>query len=385
MFRKMPFILLGVIFLSVVFNSMIPDSLQSFLLAIGMMIKSIIMFLLPVVIFGLLFKTASQLSKSATRIILILLAAICCSNFLSTLISYHVGLLVNHCDLSIVLPKDVSGLQPAWEFALPKWISNAYAMFAGLILGIVLSLAKRSLAETIARRLDGIIHLILRLFTFAMPIFIAGFAMKLAHDGVIGGIVRNYMQIFLVIALSVFAYISLIFLIATGLRWPSFLSSIRNMLPAAVTGFGSMSSAAAMPFTIIGVEKSSRFPEIARSIVPATVNVHLIGDCFAIPIFAFAVLKNFGAPQPEFVTYLIFAFYFVMAKFSVAAIPGGGIIVMLPILEGILGFNGEMLSLVTALYVLFDPVITCANVLGNGGFALLFSRMLGRMEKKSVK
>ena len=68
--------------------------------------------------------------------------------------------------------------------------------------------------------------------------------------------------------------------------------------------------------------------------------------------------------------YLIFACYFVMAKFSVAAVPGGGILVMLPILERYLGFDATMLSLITALYILFDPIITCANVLGNGGFAM---------------
>jgi len=61
------------------------------------------------------------------------------------------------------------------------------------------------------------------------------------------------------------------------------------------------------------------------------------------------VMKNFGFDQPELWAYLTFAFYFVMAKFSVAAIPGGGIIVMLPILENCLGFNAEMMSLITAL------------------------------------
>ena len=74
--------------------------------------------------------------------------------------------------------------------------------------------------------------------------------------------------------------------------------------------------------------------------------------------------------------YLVFAFYFVLAKFSVAAVPGGGILVMLPILESCLGFDAQMLSLITALYILFDPVITCANVLGNGGFALGMDKML---------
>ncbi len=49
-----------------------------------------------------------------------------------------------------------------------------------------------------------------------------------------------------------------------------------------------------------------------------------MGDCFAIPIFAFAVLKNFGHFEPAFMDYFIFAVYFMLAKFSVAAVPGGG-------------------------------------------------------------
>jgi Na+/H+-dicarboxylate symporter len=48
---------------------------------------------------------------------------------------------------------------------------------------------------------------------------------------------------------------------------------------------------------------------------------------------------------------------------------------MLPILESTLGFEADMLSLITALYILFDPIITSANVLGNGGFALVVDRI----------
>jgi Na+/H+-dicarboxylate symporter len=69
----------------------------------------------------------------------------------------------------------------------------------------------------------------------------------------------------------------------------------------------------------------------------------------------------------------------VYSKFSVAAVPGGGILVMLPILESILGFNAEMLSLITALYIFFDPIITAANILGNGSFALAFERLFGSL------
>jgi Na+/H+-dicarboxylate symporter len=69
--------------------------------------------------------------------------------------------------------------------------------------------------------------------------------------------------------------------------------------------------------------------------------------------------------------YLAFAMQFVVAKFSVAAVPAGGIIVMLPIIERRFAFDGTMSSLIFSLYVLMDPICTSANVFGNGAFAKL--------------
>lgn len=383
MLHRMPFILFGVIFGASLLNPWIPENVQSWFLALGLSIKAILMFLLPVVIFGLLFKTAATLSKGATKVILFLFVAICVSNFTSAMVSYNVGKVVHYLDLSIAAPQEFTGLQPAWIFTLPKWISNAQAMLAGLLLGIASSLLKWKALGPASLFLEKWVNRLLCGFILVMPLFIAGCVMKLAHDGVIVRIVEDYALIFAIVAVAVFSYVSLIYLAANRFHLPSFFKSIKNMLPAAITGFGSMSSAAAMPLTILGAEKNLSDPHFARAVIPATVNIHLIGDCFAIPIFAFAVLKNFGFEQPELGTYLTFAFYFVLAKFSVAAIPGGGIIVMLPVLESYLGFNAEMLSIITALHVLLDPVITGANVLGNGGFAMLLSKLLGRVESRA--
>jgi len=367
MFRKMPFILFALIVLAGLTHSWIPVSCKSALYAISLTLKSGILFILPFLIFGLLFKTAVQLSKKASKLILFLLGAICLSNFLSTLISYGIGTLAYQTDLSLHLIEAGSGLTPAWNFSLPKWVGNGFAMFFGLLLGIVLGRWKPAWAAILSSRIEKAIFTFFKLFLFVIPLFILGFVIQMYHDQLMGQIIRSYGSIFILISLALFAYITLIYWTANG---KGLLQSFKNMMPAAIAGFGSMSSAAAMPLTILGTEKNAQNPDLARSVIPATVNIHLIGDCFAIPIFAFAVLKSFGIAEPSFFAYLIFAAYFVLAKFSVAAVPGGGILVMLPILETYLGFDASMLSLITALYILFDPVITCANVLGNGGFAM---------------
>ena len=382
MFRKMPFILLAMIILAAITHPWLPLSVMSVLYAMSLSLKAVIVFALPFLVFGLLFKTAVQLAKKASKMILFLFAAICISNFISTLLSYGVGQLVYRLDISMVLPQETASLLPAWQFFLPKWIGNDVAMFSGLSLGILLGWLRPAFSEKVAGYLERAIALFLKGFLGIIPIFILGFVIKMIHDKVMLHILRNYALIFTLIACAVFSYIALLYLIANRWQRKAFVSSLKNMLPSAMAGFGSMSSAASMPLTIIGAEKNAQNPDVARSVISATVNIHLLGDCFAIPIFAFAVLKNFGIAEPSFAVYLTFVAYFVLAKFSVAAVPGGGILVMLPILENVFGFDAGMLSLITALYILFDPVITCANIFGNGGFAMIIDRLQKSRSKK---
>ncbi len=375
MFHKMPFILLAIILSVVLFSPWLPVDLQSNLYAISLLIKSCIVFVLPIVVFGLLFKTAVHFASKASKVIILLLLAVVASNFISTLISYYVGNAAYLFDLSMQLPDEANALTASWTLTFPKWIANDQAMFAGLFFGVLIGWLKPSVAKKIAFQFEKLVNVILKLILVVIPIFIIGFVVKMNYDQTLINILGNYSIVFALVTFAVFAYIVFIYFIANGCHYQSALKSLNHILPAAIAGFGSMSSAAAMPLTILGAGKNAQDKDLACAIVPITVNIHLVGDCFAIPIFAFAVMKSFGVAEPSLVSYLIFAVYFVLAKFSVAAVPGGGILVMLPILESHLGFNADMLSLITALYILFDPVITCANVLGNGGFALAIDRL----------
>lgn len=378
MISHLPFILLTLIVAVLLLDPIIPLQAKSILLAISLSLKSLIIFVLPFIIFGLLFKTVVKLSNSATFFILIVLFFIICSNFISTLLSSVVGSSIYHYDLHFSNPQGTENLLPFWDFSLPTLIPNDKAMFSGIILGLLLPFVNRAFSERVATKLDTLVHIILKLILYVMPFFILGFIIKLKHDGIIQNMIKEYSLIFIMIITSLVFYISFLYLLSARFNIPKALQRINNMLPAAMIGFSTMSSAMAMPLTILASEKNALEgnlnADMTRTVIPLTVNIHLIGDCFAIPIFAYAILKNYGMAEPAFIQYLIFAFYFVLAKFSVAAIPGGGILVMLPILETHLGFNAPMLSLITALYILFDPIITSANVMGNGAFALLVSK-----------
>lgn len=381
----MPIVLLLIILVLGGVHSWIPVPIQSILYGLSLSIKSVIVFFLPCIIFWLLFKAASGFARSASKVILTLFAAILVSNFLSTMIGFGVGKIAYQFNLSMPFPKEGTGLQPAFALSLPQWIGNDLAMGTAILLGVVLGRYRPGLASKMSVWMEWGTGWMLRGLLYVIPLFLTGVFIKMYHDRVVGSIVQNYGLVFGTIACFVFGYIAIVYFIASRNAGIPFRQSIKNMLPAAVAGFGSMSSSAAMPLSILGTEKNAKSSELARSIIPATVNVHLIGDCFAIPIFTFAVLKSFGLEEPTLLKYLQFASFFVLAKFSVAAVPGGGILVMLPILEAYLGFNSTMLSLITALYILFDPIITSANVLGNGGFAMNVSKHLLKRQKVGAR
>jgi len=376
MFKKMPVLLLLAISLIGITHQLIPYQVKSYLYAISLLIKSMIIFVLPFLIFGLLFKTAIKLAKKSSKAILVILLAVCLSNLASTLIACSIGVFVYNFDISLTFPESVKKLNPAFLIEFPSLISNSYAMFLGLISGVIMGRLNFKWLEQVTNKVDSIVNVFFKLILLSVPMFIIGFSVQMFHDQVMLNIVKSYFKIFTIIFLSLIVYIGFFYLAVCRFNFRHFFNNLKGMLPGVLTGMASMSSATAMPFTIISVEKNSKESDLAKSIVPATINIHLIGDCFAITIFAFAILKGFDLPLPDFLSCITFAIYFVIAKFSVAAVPGGGVLIMLPILEKYLGFNGTMLSLITALYVLFDPLITGANVFGNGAFSLGLCKFL---------
>jgi Na+/H+-dicarboxylate symporter len=202
------------------------------------------------------------------------------------------------------------------------------------------------------------------------------------HDGQLLLLVRQYASVVAIILCALAGYLFIFYWIASGFCVRGAVASIRNMFPAVVCAFGSMSSAAALPYAMAAVEKNTGNKSLARSIVSMTINIHLVGDCIIDTILIYAILRSYHFAMPSGALFLTFALQFVLAKFSVAAVPGGGIIVVLPIIERVFGFNGAMASLIFSMYLVLDPVATTANVLGNGAFAQLADRLIGPRVKK---
>ena len=130
-----------------------------------------------------------------------------------------------------------------------------------------------------------------------------------------------------------------------------------------------MSSAATLPLLLKGITSTVSNKTLAKIVLPSLVNIHMVGECFTSITLAYAVAKSYGVPTPSFIAYVWFSIDFFLARFFVAAIPGGAILVIYHLLRKYFFLTEDMLAMITAIYILFDPFLTVANILGDAALA----------------
>lgn len=381
---SVPLIFLGALVLSICAESILPIILKSHLYAVSLVIKELLIFCLPFIIFSLVTNSIMRLGNKALKYIVLIIPLICASNFMNTMLSYFTtkGFIASALNFTSIV-KSGETLVPTYTLNLPPLIPNDVALVSGMVIGIFCGIWDNKKARQLARYLDIFSRTFFKYLLPIMPFFIIGTAIKLQSDGILASILEQYLPVLIAFAISAFGIVAIQLLIISQVSIRKMGNYIKNITPALVTAFGSMSSAAAMPLTIKGAEQNVTDTKNADIIIPTSVNIHLVGDCFFIPMVALAVMVSFGEPLPNVGAYLPFALHFILAKFAVAAIPGGGVLVMLPIMQQYLGLNSDMLALVTAIYILFDPIITTCNVAGNSSLAIIFDRIVGKHSEKS--
>jgi hypothetical protein len=301
------------------------------------------------------------------------------SNGLSTLLAMCVGAVAS---MPVELPQGPATGLEAWfrlHHIAPTWWNAQTGVAVGLAAGLLVALGPlRQLALSLNRGRTFVQSLLSRWFLPAVPLFVVGFTADLWWRGALDLLVGPFLWTLLWLLLGLTAYLLLLFGIGSGFSPPVWWRALVNCLPSGTLAATSMSSVATLPVTILAAEKNLRHPFLARLLIPATVNIQMPGDCFANIFLALALLPAFGLSLPSWEGLALFAGVFVLSRFAAAGVTGGAILIMLPLYERYLGFSPEMCSVMIALNLLLDPVITAANVLGNGALAMVFERFLGR-------
>lgn len=370
--------LLAIIASVVFWGHLVPVEAKDFLYSVSLSIKEILLFIMPFIVFALIFSSVSNLRQSAIKFLLLLVITIFLSNLASSLIAYSIGHFILQNAYSIQDVTYEETIFPLWSFKLPLLLFNFHALAYGFVSSVVVSVLLPKKSRELSCKMSDLTLFVLKVFlTPIIPVFILGLALKMQHDQVLSVIFRDYSIIFVIITSATYFYIFLLYGVANSFKVTSWITSISNMMPAFITAMSTMSSNATMPLTLAGSKKNVNQPDVASSVIPITASFHLVGDCFFIIILSMIITSGYALSTTDYATFLL---YFLLFKFAIVAVPAGGMVVMLPILEKYLKFSPEMLSLITALYVVFDPIITSANVMGNGAFTIMFTKLYDKLK-----
>lgn len=381
---SLPLQLLGIIAFVLVIGTYLPLSLVTGFYTFSFLIKEILSFLLPVIVFTFITSGVLALKKNAPIILSILLACIIISNAAVAFFAYFMGswllpwIVPTIGNINIITPSD---MQPLFKLNLPHLVSSEHAMIAALAMGIALSFFKiphfeKAILHT-KRFLDHFLH---KIFIPLVPLYILGFLLELHANGNITTLFSYYGKTFALIFILHVITLSVIYYIAAGFHLRKAAIYMENSLPSYITAFGCMSSTATIPVTIACGEKNMNNKPLAEMATPILANVHLLGDAISTPILALVTMYVFTGMLPNPFTYALFVIYFCMSMLAVSGIPGGGIIVMQPILHSILGFSPDMLSIITTLYILQDSLGTGANTMGDGALLIIVNNILKRFK-----
>lgn len=340
----------------------------------------ILTFIMPVLIFSLLFYSFTSAGKSALLGIFWVLIVACVSNFAACMFAYFTTSVTPPISGMEAITSSKAAFEPLWLWHLPKLIPNSVSAMCAFVLamGVIFAGAeKHDYICFIRHWLQTFNSAIMGFFRKSIPFLFIGALVKASHGN---HQIGSYFFLMSRMIISELAYITVIYIAIAHADLRLAVRYVKNMLPAISVGFLSMSSAMALPFTIGGSTLNCGDATAARVIIPSTVSIHSIGTSIVIPGLALGIMQMQGVPLPTFAEYLVFNLNFILAKFAMCAVPGGGVIAVLPILVQTFGFTAEMGTLLIMLEAMLDCVNTCVNILGNGALCVLLAPVIKKQE-----
>lgn len=372
------------------FYAILPESFLRGALTLSLILKGLLLFFIPFLIFSGTAMAFASLKDNGFCFIVTMMGIIVTSNFLNLMFSGVVAfyLIPQLAHLNHQVPSITSEMviNPYFYCHFPKIFPTIWALILGISSGILSAFFGMPKYMRFVQRVHRMtMGFMLRVFIPTLPLFLLGFVLKLLVEGQLSSFIINNGKACVLMISFLGLYLSIWLWAAKRCSRLSYKALLKNIFPPIITGAMTMSSAAALPFSIEAATKNTKDPVLTNAVMPISINFHMVGDTICIPILAVIILTSFSYPLPTFGAYLFFGFCFVLNKFAGAGIPGGTIMVSLPILQNYLGFSEEMLALIAAFYMLIDPITTAGNVAANNFLVIFIKKTWGRITGQACR
>lgn len=379
---SLPVQLLLVIIGVMLFGDFIPLWMTRGFYTGSLVFKEFLSFMLPFIIFSFVITGILSIKRRGPLVLGVLIGSIFISNIIVAMVAYGVIKLALPWIASSVRLEQVTveSLSPYFTFKLPQLIRSEYALISAMVLGIFYSYFRSPGFNQVMYSLRaGLEKFLLSIFIPLLPVYVFGFLLKMKYDQVFTSLFQHYTGAFIIIVATQLFYLLFLYALANNFVISATIQSIKHALPSYFTAFGTMSSAMTVPITTQSAIKNTNNKALSHLAVPIMANVHLLGDSIITPILSLMTLLLFNGNMPTFPEFFSFILYFGVAMFAVSGIPGGGILVMVPLLVSLFGFTPAMVSLIISLYLLLDCFGTAANVMGDGALIIIVHKFLKKI------
>lgn len=340
-------------------------------------------FCIPLIILGLVAPGIAELGKNAGKLLsitaLIAYGSTIFSGFFTYFSCVSIFPLLIEADPSIIQIKDTSLLlSPYFNIEMPPVFGVMTALILSFMLGIGIAYTKGEILKGVITEFKSIIELVIsHIIIPLLPLYIFGIFLNMSYSGSALTIIAVFGKVVGIVFILHILLLLFQFSIAGFIVKRNPLQLLYNMLPAYMTALGTSSSAATIPVTLRQAKKNGVKEEIADFCVPLCATIHLAGSTMKVVAMSLAICILLGQPYDIG----IFAGFILMLGIVMIAapgVPGGAIMAATGVLQSILGFEGDAIGLIIALYIAIDSFGTACNVTGDGAIALIVDKINDR-------
>ncbi len=245
-----------------------------------------------------------------------------------------------------------------------------FALAFGLALSRITSTGRDTVVAFFTGTFDAMLALVRWILELA-PVGVFALAVPLAIK--LGLAAAGAVLYYIVVCAALcFVVIALLYPLTAALGRVSIRSFARGAAPAQAVAFSARSSLAALPAMIEGGEKELGFDqEIRTFFLPLSASMFRLGGAVGIPIGVLFVASLYGVAL-DMTQVLTVALTSVLLTFSVPGVPGGSIVIMVPVLLSV-GLPPEAAGILLGVDTIPDMFRTTTNVTGTMSAATILS------------
>lgn len=248
-------------------------------------------------------------------------------------------------------------------------------IFFAIFFGIALLLIPTEKAEPVAKFIEGVMEVFLKMVDQIMkaaPFFVfallAGVVSKMAGDdlGKVIEIFKGLSWYSLTVTLGLFLMILVIYPLFMKLlvRVVSYFGFFKAIGPAQTLAFSTSSSAATLPVTLECVEHNLKIDKkITSFVLPIGATVNMDGTCLyqAVAVVFLAQLHMIDLTLGQQLTIVLTA---TLASIGSAAVPSAGLVMLIIVLQSV-GLNPAWIGIILPVDRILDMLRTVVNVTGD--------------------